>query len=67
MNEQNVTIVVSQYTPGQGEGWTVERCGPEFVAGYNEQRTLSRWTTRERAIAEGRKVADELGAPLAIY
>ena len=68
---QNTAIVVCEYTEEQGAGWAVEQYGPQTVeingAHYNERTTLSRWTNRDRAVTEGRTVAEQLGATLAIY
>jgi hypothetical protein len=59
----NIAVVVSEYTQAQGSGFAVEQYGPDTGAdGLNVRRTLSRWTTRERAIAEGRAEAESLNA-----
>ena len=55
------TVVVSKYARAQGEGWGVDVYSVE-----GKRSTESRWTTRERAIAEGRKLAAEIDANLCI-
>ena len=65
--DSNTTVVVSEYTEIQGGGWAVDQYGPRVICGYNERITQSRWASRERAIEEGRKLAEQLDAPLYIY
>jgi hypothetical protein len=62
MTDERMVVTVGANTRPQGSGWTVETYTPQGI-----RTTESRWTTRERAIIEGRKLAEQIKATLAIY